>query len=53
MMGGAAEFSEMLAFVQKKGLKPVVDQSLALKDGKAAYRILEEGKQFGKVVLCP
>ncbi|MCC6953227.1 MAG: zinc-binding dehydrogenase [Deltaproteobacteria bacterium] len=52
-MGGAKDFADMIAFVKSQNMKPIVDQTIALKDGKSAYRLLEEGKQFGKIVLCP
>jgi NADPH:quinone reductase-like Zn-dependent oxidoreductase len=50
-MGNMREFAEMLNFVRKRGLKPVIDQVVPLSDGAQAIARLEEGKQFGKIVL--
>jgi len=50
-MGNMREFAEMLNFVRKRGLKPVIDQVFPLSDGAQAIARLEEGKQFGKIVL--
>jgi NADPH:quinone reductase-like Zn-dependent oxidoreductase len=32
-------------------IKPVIDQVLPLNGANFAHRLLEEGKQFGKIVL--
>ena len=50
-MGNRREFAEMLNFVGKRGVKPVIDQVLSLADGAKALARMEEGKQFGKLVL--
>jgi NADPH:quinone reductase-like Zn-dependent oxidoreductase len=50
-MGNRREFAEMLNFVGKHGVKPVIDQVLSLADGTKALARMEEGKQFGKIVL--
>lgn len=50
-MGNMREFREMLNCVRKRGLKPVIDQVFPLADGAQAMRRMEEGKQFGKLVL--
>lgn len=50
-MGNPKEFADMLTFVEKHGIKPVVDEVFALKDVNAAMRKMDEGKQFGKLVL--
>jgi zinc-binding alcohol dehydrogenase/oxidoreductase len=50
-MGNRREFAEMLNFVGKRGVKPVIDQVFALADGAKALSRMEEGKQFGKIVL--
>ncbi|MGC8916457.1 MAG: zinc-binding dehydrogenase [Thermoanaerobaculum sp.] len=51
-MGNQREFADMLATVNDKKLKPLVDKVFPLEEGVAAYRYLAEGKQFGKVVLA-
>ncbi|MFZ4543663.1 MAG: zinc-binding dehydrogenase [Saprospiraceae bacterium] len=51
-MGNPQEFAEMLKFVEKHQIKPVVDQVFALQDANAAMKKMDEGKQFGKLVLA-
>jgi zinc-binding alcohol dehydrogenase/oxidoreductase len=50
-MGSPDDFEEMLKFVGQRGLRPVVDRVFALEHGEAAFRWMEEGKQFGKIVV--
>jgi NADPH:quinone reductase-like Zn-dependent oxidoreductase len=50
-MGNLREFAEMLNFVRKRGVKPVIDQVFPLADGARAFARMDEGKQFGKIVL--
>lgn len=50
-MGNMREVAEMLNFVQKRGIKPVIDQVFPLAEGAQALARMEAGKQFGKVVL--
>lgn len=50
-MGTEREFADMVTFVNAKKLVPVVDQVFALSDVEAAMRRMDEGKQFGKIVL--
>jgi NADPH:quinone reductase-like Zn-dependent oxidoreductase len=50
-MGNMREFAEMLNFVGKRGVKPVIDQVFPLAEGANALARMEEGKQFGKIVL--
>jgi zinc-binding alcohol dehydrogenase/oxidoreductase len=50
-MGTGQDFDEMLAFVSEKRIVPVVDKLFPLVDGDAALRRLEQGEQFGKIVL--
>ncbi len=50
-LGGREEFRQVLAFMQNSGTRPIVDQLFPLKDAAAAQRRLEEGRQFGKIVL--
>ncbi|MFX1536286.1 MAG: zinc-binding dehydrogenase [Promethearchaeota archaeon] len=52
-MGSRSELREVLKLVWNQQLKPVVDQVLPLSEAKKAHQILEEGKQFGKLVLEP
>lgn len=50
-MGSRGEFMEMLAFVRRAGMRPVIDRVFPLEEGRQAQEYLEAGKQFGKVVL--
>lgn len=50
-MGTHAEFAGMLRMVSGGTVRPVVDSVFPLSDAKEALRRLEEGKQFGKIVL--
>jgi zinc-binding alcohol dehydrogenase/oxidoreductase len=48
-MGSPEDFEGMLSFVARHRVRPVVDRVFALEDGEAAFRWMEEGKQFGKI----
>ncbi|RYU77137.1 zinc-binding dehydrogenase [Hymenobacter persicinus] len=50
-MGTEADFAAMVDFVTRHALVPVVDQVFPLAEGEAAMRRLDEGQQFGKIVL--
>ncbi|MBL8998189.1 MAG: zinc-binding dehydrogenase [Gemmatimonadales bacterium] len=50
-MGNDAEFDAVVAELAAGRLIPPVDSVHALRDGRAAFARLEEGAQFGKVVL--
>ena len=50
-MGSQAEFNTVMRLVFQGRLKPVVDRVLPLDEIQAAHRLLEEGQQFGKIVL--
>ena len=50
-MGSQAEFNTVMRLVFQGRLKPVVDRVLPLKEIQAGHRLLEEGQQFGKIVL--
>ncbi|MBI3989972.1 MAG: zinc-binding dehydrogenase [candidate division NC10 bacterium] len=52
-MGSKGELLELLPFFEQGKLKPVVDRALPLKEAPLAHRLLEERKQFGKLVLTP
>lgn len=50
-MGTADDFRRVMQLVWEGKLRPVVDRVLPLDRAKEAHQILEEGKQFGKIVL--
>jgi NADPH:quinone reductase-like Zn-dependent oxidoreductase len=50
-LGDFGEFSDLLAFVERTGLKPVIDSEYPLDQVHAALDRLQSGEQFGKVAL--
>jgi NADPH:quinone reductase-like Zn-dependent oxidoreductase len=50
-MGSPEDFEAMVRFVTRHGLRPVVDRVFGLEQGEAAFRWMDEGKQFGKIVV--
>jgi NADPH:quinone reductase-like Zn-dependent oxidoreductase len=50
-LGSRDEFRQLIAFVSASKIKPIIDSVFPLSEGAAAQRYVEEGKQFGKVVL--
>ncbi|MBO0930996.1 zinc-binding dehydrogenase [Fibrella aquatilis] len=50
-MGNDAEFADMLQFVEKHQLVPVVDSVRPLAEGQAAFDRMNAGQQLGKLVL--
>ncbi|HEV2354525.1 MAG TPA: zinc-binding dehydrogenase, partial [Puia sp.] len=50
-MGSPEDFETMMRFVEKHRIKPVVDRVFPPDDGEAAFRWMDEGKQFGKIVI--
>ena len=50
-MGTEAEFSDMISFVESRKLRPVVDQVSPFDAVEAALRRMDDGQQFGKIIL--
>lgn len=50
-MGKKGDLLTILAFFEQGRLKPVIDRVMPLREVRDAHRILEEGRQFGKIVL--
>ncbi len=50
-MGSPNDFKEMLAFCTAHQIRPIIDQHFALKAAGSAQTAMEEGVQFGKIVL--
>lgn len=50
-MGSPAEFSAMVAFINKHRIEPVVDQIYKLEDAVSACKRMEVSDQMGKLVL--
>lgn len=52
-MGSHQDFRDMVTLLWEGKLIPVIDRVMPLEEGIEAYRIMEQGKQFGKIVLVP
>ncbi|HKW97909.1 MAG TPA: zinc-binding dehydrogenase [Bryobacteraceae bacterium] len=52
-MGTMGELHEVLKFVFRKELKPVIDKVYPLAEIRAAHERVENKEQFGKVVVVP
>lgn len=50
-LGGYGEFADLLAFVAKHRIRPLIDSRFSLDQAHAALDRLETGDQFGKVVV--
>jgi len=50
-LGTRREFTQVIHVMENMGAKPILDRIFPLRDATAAQRRLEEGKQFGKIVL--
>ncbi len=50
-MGTLAEFGEMGAFVAKHQIVPTIDSVFALENAHDAFQLMDNGGQFGKIVL--
>ena len=52
-MGSRSELTEVLKLVWRGELQPIVDRTYPLSEAQTAHKVLEEGEQFGKLVLEP
>jgi NADPH:quinone reductase-like Zn-dependent oxidoreductase len=52
-LGSMGELHQVLKFVFRKQLKPVIDQVYPLAEIRAAHERLENKEQFGKVIVKP
>jgi NADPH:quinone reductase-like Zn-dependent oxidoreductase len=52
-MGTMGELHEVLKFVFRKSLKPVIDRVYPLAEIRAAHERIENKEQFGKIVVVP
>lgn len=52
-VGDLQDFREMLAFVEKHGIKPVIEKTFPLDQAREALLYLENEHHFGKVVVTP
>jgi len=52
-MGSHQDFRDVTRLLWAGKLKPVIDRIMPLSEGIDAYRMIENGEQFGKIVLKP
>jgi NADPH:quinone reductase-like Zn-dependent oxidoreductase len=52
-MGSHQDFRDVTSLLWAGKLRPVIDRVMPLSQGIEAYRIMERGEQFGKIVLIP
>lgn len=50
-MGSDFEFKKMVEFVNQHEITPVVDSTFTLDEAPAAYKRMDRGEQFGKIIL--
>ena len=52
-MGRKGDLITILKFFEEGKLKPVIDRVIPLDQVREGHRLLEEGTQFGKIVMTP
>jgi NADPH:quinone reductase-like Zn-dependent oxidoreductase len=52
-MGSHQDFRQVLDLLGQGRLKPVIDRVVPLAEGLDAYRAMEAGETFGKLLLAP
>ena len=50
-MGTEQDFASMVRLIEEKQIVPIVDKVFPLEQGEAAMRRMDDGQQFGKLVL--
>lgn len=50
-LGSHDEYQEMLSFIDKHRIKPVIDASYSLENAREAFEKLADAKQLGKIAL--
>jgi NADPH:quinone reductase-like Zn-dependent oxidoreductase len=51
-LGSREEFRQVIQFINAAQIKPIIDRIFPLAEAAAAQQRMEEGKQFGKIVLA-
>lgn len=52
-MGSHRDYRDVMRLVFDGKIRPAIDRTMPLREGRAAHELLERGEQFGKVVLIP
>ena len=50
-MGNSEDFQNMLGFLDRKKLLPIIDKVFPMAKGEEAFRRMENSEQFGKILL--
>jgi len=50
-VGSREQFEDMCRAIETSAIKPVIDKRFALEDAQAAFRSMQAGEHFGKIVL--
>ncbi len=50
-LGSKSQLVSLHKFMKLKGIKPIIDSVFELKDARLAHERMEQGNQFGKIVL--
>jgi zinc-binding alcohol dehydrogenase/oxidoreductase len=50
-MGSPEDFRSMIAFINEHTIRPVVDRVFSFEEGEAAFRWMDDARQFGKIVI--
>ena len=50
-VGSREDFEVMNGFFTKHQIRPVIDRTFAFEEAEAAFRYMESGAHFGKVVI--
>jgi NADPH:quinone reductase-like Zn-dependent oxidoreductase len=52
-MGNESEFAAMMELIETHRIRPVIDSVFSLSEGSAAFDRMDNGTQFGKIILQP
>lgn len=52
-MGTRRELGDLIRMLRDTGVRPVIDATYPLSEGKAAFEQMHRGEHFGKIVLEP
>ena len=52
-MGTRTDFAQVMALIFAGQLRPVIDETFALRDARRAHERMEQGEFFGKIILVP
>ena len=50
-MGSPEDFRSMIAYLHEHTIRPVVDRVFPFEEGEAAFRWMDDARQFGKIVV--